>query len=134
MLNTIKRLEVRIQELQDQLYGLMSSQAEGGAGAQLRFGELSLEVQAIRPPAHHLPPSLFYIPQAVLNWSPDEEMPPQLRLHLWVSLRDLLHIWLSLLALNFPTPQLASLHSQSVAVRPRSLYTTSPAAHHVPFT
>jgi len=129
MLNTIKRLEVRIQELQDQLYGLMSSQAEGGAGAQLRFGELSLDVQAIRPPAHHLAASLFYIPQAVLNWSPDEEMPPQLRLHLWVSHRDLLHP-----ALNFPTPQLASLRSPSVAIRSRSLYTTSPAAHYVPFT
>ena len=84
MRNTITRLEVRIQELQDQLYGLTATQADTAAGAQLRFGELGLEVQAIRPPAHYMAPSLFYIPQAISNWSPGAQMSPQLRLHLCV--------------------------------------------------
>lgn len=89
MLNTIKRLEVRIQELQAQLYGLMVVQPDVAGRTRLKFGELGLEVQAIRPPAHHLAFSLFYVPQAILNWSPGEVMPPQLRLHLCVFRRYL---------------------------------------------
>lgn len=84
VLNTIEKLENRVQELQNQLRDSTLSQASAAAGSQPRFGEITLAVQALRPPPLAFSAAFAYVPQALSGWFPGDEMPQQLRLNLSV--------------------------------------------------
>lgn len=84
MLNTIEKLENRVQELQNQLRDATLSQASAAGSSQPSFGEITLVVQALRPPPLSCSDAFPYVPQALNGWYPGDEMPQQLRLNLSV--------------------------------------------------
>lgn len=84
VLNTIEQLENRVHELQDQLRDATLSQANAAAGSPPSFGEITLQVQARRPPALGSSSSMAHIAQALGAWYPGQEMPQRLRLNLFV--------------------------------------------------
>jgi hypothetical protein len=84
VLNTIEKLENRVQELQNQLRDATLSQASAAVSSQPSFGEITLAVQALRPPPLPSSDAFAYVPQALNGWYPDNEMPQQLRLNLSV--------------------------------------------------
>jgi len=77
-------LENRVQELQNQLRDSTLSQANAAVGSHPSFGEITLAVQALRPPPLSAAAAFAYIPQALNSWFPGDEMPEQLRLNLSV--------------------------------------------------
>lgn len=83
-LNITQKLEKKVQELQDQLYQATVAQTRSSSRSVPRFGVLALQVQALRPPALPQIPSLAVLPGQLQTWNANDEVPPQLRLNMYV--------------------------------------------------
>lgn len=83
-LNITQKLEKKVQELQDQLYQATVAQTRASSRSTPRFGVLALQVQALRPPALPPIPSLAVLSNQLQSWAARDEVPPQLRLNMYV--------------------------------------------------
>lgn len=82
-LNTLERLELRVEALQEEVRAASMSNGRDEHSACV-FGEFSHGVQAARPSPMTSIRELSHIPDGLGLWYPGTEMPRQLRLNLYV--------------------------------------------------
>lgn len=84
ILNTIEKLEDRVQELQAQILQRLNSQMSQSDAPGNRFRNLGRSIQSLRPPPLQWSPTPAEIPQSLLTWYSGNEVPLRLRYDLFV--------------------------------------------------